>query len=289
MSYAMDDMGLQIPINRVQATNINQTLKTGENNQSPSVSASQNEQITEVVELSDKASKLFNKGDFLNQVQAGESLLETAGQGLSSILESLNEIKKLAKKGQESSLTDKDWENINDNIKKELENIEKTAKNTSFNDIKPLDISSDYNVDIDTEFNGKINISPNLKDASLKSLNLPEVEDSLVKNKEEADVITKKVDDSIKEIKKRQQDIETSRKELDSNIKNLSIINIEPQKFEPAVEKVENKDNNKDIPDKLKETTIKSIYEKPEISVKIHHLNGSMILALLSFSGASKP
>lgn len=279
MSFAMDDIRLN---------NILQKLQTVFENKKTVSSESVNKKTdteydyTENVKISEDLSKRIKtvQSDLENS-QQGLNILETADQGLSSINENLKKIKKNTQIIAEGGLTDKEIEDLNKEIKKDLENIDKISKETKFKDIKPLDGSSYKKVEVETSTEGSINISEGLKNSSVKSLDLPESKDLSIENQKDSEEFIKKIENAQKEINKRQEIFNDDKTRLQKTVSNLIVLDSGLSSAETAIK------NSNDISSSIKEEAVKGILNNPTktVTAQIKNLDKNIILALMSMHG----
>lgn len=272
MSFARDDVSLSNISALVQAGILKtRIVKESADLNAKTATETENE---EKVSFSENLSKrLSNIQETLEKTQEGGTLLNIATYSFSSVSDNLSEIKSQLEKALKENLSDEDFEQLSANISDNLDNIQETVDNTTFNGKQLLDGSFKGNVKIESDDGEEVDITSELKDTSLQALNLPDSEDLSVKNKEEAEVLLKKINAAEKEINARQEKVSKKQDILQGTMKDLFLTEIN------LVEE----DNSSNIIDKIKRDAINGILNNSDKSVKmqIKTLDEGVLLALI--------
>ncbi|MDD3013501.1 MAG: hypothetical protein PHC34_07355 [Candidatus Gastranaerophilales bacterium] len=271
----MDDIGLTNLSSILQANTLKTRIVKEESSDKTKPNNAEDPENPERLVFSENLDKrLSGMQDTLDKNQEGGTMLAIASYSFSSISDALSEIKKQVKNAIDNNASDKDLKELNDSIGKKLAEIDKTASDTVFDGQKLLDGSMQNNLQIDDENGGKVNISTEFKDTSLKALGLPESKDFSISNKEEAKAFLKKLDNAEKEIIKRQDMVSKYQGEIQKGIKDL---------FLTEINLLEDKNDSAGVVDQMKNNVINGVLDNPDQSVKlqIKSLDESVLLALI--------
>lgn len=274
MSVFKDDINLSNSVQKIQTNIINFNNIRENSNVEQAVPKKQEE--FEKVELSDKTQKNQEYNTEIESIQTQKNILETTKQGLNSINNELEEIKKVVNESFENI---ENTEKTNESVKNRLKNIENIVNDTSFNEIKPLKESSYDNTKTDVENNDKINVSANPDKEAIKIFNLPNPEEVSLKSKEDSEKFLQQVNKTTDEIVEKQKEIAKKEEGLVKQVDSLI-------EFESKID-LNYMDNSKnETGNKLKEAAINGIIENPINGkrIQVETLDKDILLALLSIT-----
>lgn len=271
MSFAKDDVSLSNISALVQA-GILKTRIVKESADSKATIEAQSENEEKVSFSENLSKRLSSIQETLEKTQEGGTMLAIATYSFSSISDNLSDIKSQLKKALTEDLSDEDFKQLTDNISSKLGDIQETVDDTTFNGKKLLDGSQKDTVKIKND-DEEITITSELKDTSLKALNLPNSEDLSIKSKEDAEALLKKVTEAEKEISTRQEKVNNKQEVLQSSMKDLFLTEIN----------LSESDNSANIIDQIKSDAISSLLNNSDQSVKmqIKTLDEDVLLALI--------
>lgn len=206
-------------------------------------------------------------------IQVGKNLLAITDESLSKIGSYLDGIKSDLEQIAEYKLSEEELSRVKDSIKENLASIDDVAKNTKFNDVKPLDGSAKDKITVDAELDGKINISSEFKDTSLKSLGLDKPEELSLKTEEDIKAFQERINNASKEINERQKRLLETEEKIDEKFNELVVTN-------DTLSGIAHMDT---AAEKLKSAVINGIFENPYKLKKVHieQLDEKIILGLL--------
>lgn len=268
MSFAKDDLAVSGALQRLQPEfSIPDTVKT------EPVSTGIEEKVPEEkIALSGTA---VNKGkatdDALNKLQEGKGLLDTAGQGLSHVKNSLTLVSESVNSVKKNGFTPESINELNDFVNSTFKNVDDYVKQLNFNGQKPLDGSMNQNDTV--KFDTVEMDSSYLKETSVKSLGLLESDKINLKTEEDVDKFSEKIDKALKEVKVKQ--------------KNLALTEI---KLEKAAEEaassstVDDLSKDKTKVDDLHKNITSEIKKAPEkaLEVQLYNMDENLLLAMYS-------
>ena len=254
-------------------TNLVQMKKSKESESSDVETHQEIEDSVDITLFGNDQQRQKQNNEILESIQENVNLIETTKQGLLSIDEHLQNIEEKIEKRVDKEFKEEDLENIKKSIKEDLKNIKDIVKNTSFNDIKPLDSSSSNNIKTNAKNNSIISVSSVSEDTSLRKL--IHEESPSIDIKEDAEKLLQKVQKTIKEVKNKQENLTNTEEKIIQKVDSLI-------EFESELSK--RKEGKKEIGTQLKEAAINSINQDPQAGrqVQIVNIDEDLILGLLS-------
>jgi flagellin len=273
MSFAMDDIGLK-NLSPALQTNTSKTRIVKESSDKAETSNVEDLENPEKITFSENLDKrLSGTQDSLDRSQEGGTMLTITSNSLSSISDTISEIKTQIKSVLDNNASNEDLKELSDSIEKKLAEIDKVVEDTTFNGKKLLDGSVQDSLQIDDGNGGKVNISTEFKDTSLKALGLPESENFSISSKEDAQSLLEKLDTTEKEIGTRQAKISGYQNVIQKGLKDLFLTEIN----------LLEEDDNSSITGQIKNNVINGVLNNPDGSVKIQikSLNEDVLLALI--------
>ena len=271
MSFAMDDLGMSYGIDTTIQTKLTEETRKADKtaDTKPSDSSQKEPEVNDVFEATQQKQDLV-KNTF-EGVQEEATAIDITNEALNKLSSFVTNIKK--------SIESEDSENnsrkkIDDNYEK----ISQVAKETSFNDTKLIEESE----------------NKTKKSISLKELQIPEIKDLTINTPEQKEESIKKLDDILKNIKNKEQELTYKQEEITQKINKNSLVEIKiasaPEKENVVEVDLENEIKKEEAvsAEKMKESAIKTINDAPHKSIKMHiqHIDRNLLLAMLSLRSA---
>lgn len=273
MSFAMDDLGMSYGIDAALQTKLTEeTRKVDKTTDVKSSDSTQKEpEVNDVFESSQpKQTPVKNS---LEVIQEESTTIDIKKEALNKLSSYVTDIKKTVE-------SDDSEDSSRKKIEENYEKINKVAKETSFNDTKLIE---------ETE-------NKTTKSISLKEMQIPDIKKLEINTPEQKEESIKKLDNILKNIQNKEQELNTKQEEITQNINKNSLVELKlasaaEKENEVEIEvatKEEIKKEEIGSAGKLKESAIKTINDAPHKSVKMHiqHIDRNLLLAMLSLRSA---
>jgi hypothetical protein len=277
MSVFRDDIGIGNVQERVFSLVTTKNTKTTDAQNSQNTENLEPESFEKIDLTTNTQKRQETSTDPLEKMQEDKNLLETTNNSLSSIKDSLENIASGLKERLSDNFDESKTGEITDSVKKDLQNIKDTIDNTSFNGKTPLDADSSDKSETNSENSSIIDTLSSFKDDSSNNLNLENIDDISLEDKERVEEFQKKVGDQIAYIERKHKECLEFEDKIVDKVDSLIEFDSQLQKSPDEISKTGTQ---------LKETAVKSISENPETCRKaqIIHLDEKILLGLLSIT-----
>jgi hypothetical protein len=260
MSFAMDDLSRSYGVDPTLQTRLIEEARTVEKptDTKTSDSTRKEPEVKDVFETSPQ--KQDSAPNSSENIQNQATAIDITKESLDKIASCVSDIKTAIASGTSG---DASGQKIDENYDK----INQIAKETSFNGTNLIKTSDDTT---------KNNSDNSAGTVSLKEMDIHAIKNLEINTPEQKDKSVEKLNDIIKNIKNKEQDLNDKKEELTQRVNRNSLVEL---KLSPEEEKEEEVSAQK-----LKETTTKNIKDAPEKSLKMHikHLDKNLLLAMLS-------